>query len=469
MSITLTFVITDQWVGGYGAALTLTNTTSSLITSFSINCPNVTVTWNSNFVTSNGVMSPASWFAGIPANSSYTESFGGTYTTTLPTLSNFTIVVSGGSNPPSVSNENFNVTFSWDGTNISNVVAIVNGSTYTGNNCNFTITFSYDATTISNVNAVVTGGGTPNPPASNTVVAPTVAIPSKLFSPFVDTLIYQADTDIINCMNTTSQKFFNLAFIVGNSTTQTASWGGIYDISQNWFVQQVNQIRQNNGDCIIAFGGSSGITIDNMISDLPTLVNMYSTVIDLYLPQAIILDIEGAEIALPIVINRRNQALNQVQQKYPNLKIIYCVPCLSTGLDNNGIALLTNCKTNNVNPYAIQPMLFDGYQGNNVDMAQYAITGATAVYQAIQTAGLNSSVNMCIMTGLNDDLNIFTLANASTVLQFANTTSWVSGISFWSLARDSALTAALTYVSPTSSSIVQSQYAFTNIFKSFTN
>jgi hypothetical protein len=71
------------------------------------------------------------------------------------------------------------------------------------------------------------------------------------------------------------------------------------------------------------------------------------------------------------------------------------------------------------------------------------------------------------MIGVNDvSTEIFTLADAQTLVDWCKTTSWVSGLSNWSVNRDTAGNVK-TYADNASSSIKQNNYDFMSIFKTF--
>ncbi len=62
---------------------------------------------------------------------------------------------------------------------------------------------------------------------------------------------------------------------------------------------------------------------------------------------------------------------------------------------------------------------------------------------------------------------VFTLANATTVLNFANANSYVSRIAMWSLGRDNGTCAGQSYASPTCSGVSQTAYQFSKTFEPF--
>lgn len=96
-------------------------------------------------------------------------------------------------------------------------------------------------------------------------------------------------------------------------------------------------------------------------------------------------------------------------------------------------------------------------------MGAHAISAAKATYQQIQTAGLTKAkIGITPMIGNNDIAGeVFTIDDANMVLKFAQTTEWVSYLSYWSINRDTNVYGPL-YAS---SQITQNQYDFANVFK----
>jgi hypothetical protein len=193
-----------------------------------------------------------------------------------------------------------------------------------------------------------------------------------------------------------------------------------------------------------------------------SLVAAYSTVIDKYGLTWIDFDIEGWWVQDQASIDRRNQAARQLQIKYPNLRITYCLPVMPTGLTADGVNIINKAKAAGVNIYGVNVMAMD-YGQSNQQMGSAAISAAQ---NTRSQTGLN--IGITPMIGKNDTQNeTFTLSNASQVMTFAQSTSWVNMLAMWSVNRDNGGCAGSTSASPTCSGLSQSQYAFVNIFKPF--
>ena len=102
-------------------------------------------------------------------------------------------------------------------------------------------------------------------------------------------------------------------------------------------------------------------------------------------------------------------------------------------------------------------------------MGTDAVDAAEATEAQLKTAGLAATtVGITPMIGQNDSQGeIFSLGDAQTLLNFANSTSYVSRLAMWSLARDNGGCAGQTYASPSCSGVAQSAFQFTSNFKTY--
>jgi hypothetical protein len=72
------------------------------------------------------------------------------------------------------------------------------------------------------------------------------------------------------------------------------------------------------------------------------------------------------------------------------------------------------------------------------------------------------------MIGVNDIASeVFTLADAQALVNYAQMDANVARLAMWSVARDNGNSAGAPYASPDSSGIAQAPYAFSAIFHQF--
>jgi hypothetical protein len=294
-----------------------------------------------------------------------------------------------------------------------------------------------------------------------TTISSFAALPSKVFAPYVDVMLWPT-FDLASVTNATGQKYFTLAFITAGSNGQPA-WGGV--TAYNNYPEldaRINALKAAGGDIIVSFGGLNGTPIDATITNVSSLVAAYSAVIDRYSLTWIDFDIEGTWVSDQASIDRRNQAAKQLQTKYPSLRITYCLPVMPFGLTADGVNIINKAKAAGVNIYGVNVMAMDYGQSNSA-MGQAAISAA-------QNARNQTNLNIGItpMIGKNDTQNeTFTLANASEVMTFAQSTSWVNMIAMWSVNRDNGNCPNNQTASYNCSGLSQSLYAFVNTFKAY--
>lgn len=290
---------------------------------------------------------------------------------------------------------------------------------------------------------------TPTPTPSN----------QKICSPYIDVCAWPP-FNMVECAKKTGNKFFSLAFIISDGSNKP-SFGGGYPLNSNWYLDQIKQLRALGGDIIISFGGAAGAELASVITDLNLLVAAYQSVIDLYSCKIISFDIEGGSIATLDSIDRRNKAILILQKNNSNLKVNYVLPVMPDGLDYNGLALIKNCKQNSVVINCVELMTMD-YGQQNKQMGQAAISACKATRVQLVSSGYsNTSIAIVPMIGVNDTAGeTFTLQNAQEVSNFAKSTNYISGTSFWSMNRDKLQQS--NGISPiyANSGVIQSEFQF---------
>lgn len=307
--------------------------------------------------------------------------------------------------------------------------------------------------------------------AQATTINPATAnFPSKLFAPFVDVSLYPL-FDFSGAYNTTKQKFYTLAFIIAGGNC-TPAWGGTTPLSSNFLYDQINFLRSNGGDVIVSFGGAAGIELAQSCTTTESLQNAYQKVITQYKIRWIDLDIEGAAIADPISVDRRNKAIAALQSANPDLKVSYTLPVMPSGLTQDGLNLLKNAKINNVDIDVINLMTMDyggGIAPNPVGkMGQYAIQSANSTRSQVENLGINTHYGITPMIGQNDvAAEKFLLTDPKIILNGADAAN-VTLLAFWSISRDNGGCPNQKNASPTCSGISQSNFAFTKSFQPFT-
>jgi len=318
------------------------------------------------------------------------------------------------------------------------------------------------------INVTTLSGPPPPPPGS------------KVFAPYVD-MGLTADWQLLTIQQQSGIKVFTLGFVVGNGGC-TPTWGGVGATVANdtlpngtTILSLVQGVRAAGGDVIISFGGASGTELALGCTTVSSLQAAYQAVLNKYsvnssTPVRLDFDIEGGATTDQTSINRRNQALVGLKNANPGLVISYTLPVLPTGLVASGVNILNSVKTAglNLNVVNIMAMDYGSANDNGGQMGLSAQQAATNTHNQVVAAGLTASIGVTPMIGINDvNTEIFQLADATSLLNFANANSYITRLSYWSVARDNGSCPNQGFASPSCSGISQSNWAFANILKPF--
>lgn len=250
----------------------------------------------------------------------------------------------------------------------------------------------------------------------------------RVFSPFWDT------SDPSVPWQACPAKSLTLAFVLADKQGQPA-WDGWEPIQSR--AALVSSIRGAGKNVIVSFGGQSGKELALAHSDWNNLYKAYLSVVTKLDLGWVDLDVEGGAIADGPSVTRRNKALAKLQQTRPGLVVSYTLPVMPSGLDQSALGLLRDAKQQGVRVDVVNVMAMDYGESFKGDMGKYAIDAATNTYNQLQSIGLNSKVGICPMIGVNDvKAEVFTVANAQAVREFALAHDWVRWLAFWSINRD---------------------------------
>lgn len=318
------------------------------------------------------------------------------------------------------------------------------------------------------INVTTLSGPPPPPPGS------------KTFAPYVD-MGLTVDWQLLTIQQQSGIKVFTLGFVVGNGGC-TPTWGGVGATVANdtlpngtTILSLVQGVRAAGGDVIISFGGASGTELALGCTTVSSLQAAYQAVLNKYsvnssTPVRLDFDIEGGATTDTASIDRRNQALVGLKNANPNLVISYTLPVLPTGLVASGVNILNRVKASglNVNVINVMAMDYGSANDNGGQMGLSAQQAASNTHNQVVAAGLTSSIGVTPMIGINDvNTEIFQLADAQGLLNFANANNYITRLSMWSVARDNGGCANQGFASPTCSGISQANWAFSNILKPF--
>ncbi|GHK02391.1 hypothetical protein SY2F82_41880 [Streptomyces sp. Y2F8-2] len=307
-------------------------------------------------------------------------------------------------------------------------------------------------------------------PDAQAAANPGPGFPAQYVAPWVET--WNPPSAMANAQAATGVNHFHLGFVLSDGTCN-ATFNGNMAIGDGGWTTAINNLRASGGDVIASFGGASGTELAQACGTVSALRTQYQRVIDTLNLTRLDFDIEGSALKDTAANDRRNQAIAGLQAAAAaagrKLDIDYTLPTNPDGLDKDGLSLVDNAKSRNVNVNLVNIMTMDYYQ-NVSDMGSAAVSAATALHTQLgnvwptkTSAQLWAMEGNTPMIGVNDSLNeIFTTGNATTLTDFAKSNG-IQQIGYWSLGRDTACAANGT-LSDTCSGTPQSPYQFARIF-----
>lgn len=288
---------------------------------------------------------------------------------------------------------------------------------------------------------------------------------------------------------------FVLGFIVNDQTKAcTPKWGGytVYSATQAQenagegmlhLRNTIAELRKRGGNVMVSFGGANGKPLEASCTDVSSLATAIQGVLDAYQLSEVDFDVEGAWVSDSASIQRRAEALTQLQRANPHLKIWLTLPVTPSGLDLNAQNVLRALVQAGVAVLGVNIMAMNYGAGAAPDpelLDQYAIQALKNVHSDIQNVYQSTNrvksaeevwrmLGITPMIGVNDLVReVFTTAYADTLLHFAQKQQ-IGLLSMWSVQRDFACGTepVLDHVSPTCSGLVQEDYTFSKRFSGF--
>jgi hypothetical protein len=283
-------------------------------------------------------------------------------------------------------------------------------------------------------------------------------------APYVDLSANSASL-LDSAISQAGLKSYTAAFIIGSGCTPI--WGDTLGIENSTANARIARAQSAGAQTIISFGGAGGAELGQSCGDVNSLTQAYQSVINKYHVDHLDFDIEGAAIADTGSVNRRFQAIRNLQNSNGNLRISVTIPVLENGPDGNGTNFLRAAKDNGVNLEIINIMTMD--YGHAVgDMGAAAKSAAEGTLNAAKGVGLNvgyGNIGITPMIGNNDSPNeTVTQDNARDIVNWANSKG-IGRLAFWSIGRDQPCAGG--GVSPNCSGLGGGSLDFTKIFNGF--
>jgi chitinase len=255
-----------------------------------------------------------------------------------------------------------------------------------------------------------------------------------------------------------------LAFLVDGGCT--ATWaGGLGNVTNAMFpngtsvASAISSMTGAGKKVILSWGGANG-SVASSCSGAGNIQAMWQQAFNAY-PSVtgMDFDIEGGVDATAI-----GGAVAGLSSANSGKQISLTLPVLPTGLVSAGLSIVNACHSAGAHPLVnVMAMDYGTAVDNGGNMLLSAEQAATATHS--QTG---DNVGITPMIGQNDNqAELFSLSNASSLVSWAKGQSFVQRMAFWSLSRDNGGCAGQASASATCSGVSQSTWQFSGIFAGF--
>ncbi|MFH9860673.1 chitinase [Streptomyces sp. NPDC017202] len=235
---------------------------------------------------------------------------------------------------------------------------------------------------------------------------------------------------------------YNLAFVISDGSDCTPEWNGAHAVDDATVAARVSALTATGASVRVSFGGASGKELAATCDSVAELTEAYGAALDAAGSTQADFDIEGEELTDADSVALRSRAIAALQEERPDLEVSFTLPVMPSGLDSDGLALLTSANKYDVQVSAVNLMTMNYGESYAGDMGGYAITSATAAHAQLEevfgTGDADAWKGMALtsMIGVNDVAGeTFTLADAAQVRAFAEEKG-ISWVSMWSTFRD---------------------------------
>ncbi|MBB4960205.1 cellulose binding domain-containing protein [Micromonospora polyrhachis] len=240
-------------------------------------------------------------------------------------------------------------------------------------------------------------------------------------------------------MNATGIRWFTIAFILSNGGC-APGWDGNAPLTGGVHANTINAIRAAGGDIIPSIGGWSGNKLGPNCSTPQALAAAYQQVIDAFDLKAIDVDIENTdEFENTVVQDRILNALKIVKQNNPGIKTIITMPTTTTGPNYYGTRLINQAAAlqANIDVFTIMPFDF----GGGTNMYQSTVNASEGLKNALKTAfgwtdaTAYSRMGISGMNGLSDQRELTTPATWTQIRDWAEARG-LARFTYWAVNRD---------------------------------
>lgn len=290
------------------------------------------------------------------------------------------------------------------------------------------------------------------------------AVTSPGSAPYLD--ITMPSPSLVDVAKATGQKTFTLAFVLADSTGCNPSWGGTIPLDDSRILGDIKAFQALGGQVVVATGGAAGPYLEYTCPDATALANAYRKILDTIGTNSLDVDVETT-----IPQDTVNTALATLQaERGTTISYTMRVQGDDYGMDPYSVTVLTSAAAHGVD-VLVNPMTME-FGTSRADWGDAVIAAAQStlgqlkqIWPGKPDADLKRQLGVTPMIGRNYNGKIFQPDDATQLVQWA-TANHIGRLAFWSVGRDNGSCPG-GGVSPTCSSISQSQYQFTNIFAGF--
>jgi Glycosyl hydrolases family 18 len=331
------------------------------------------------------------------------------------------------------------------------------------------------ATTAATIGLAATGG---------TAYAAATPLPAHVFAPYWEAYLNGSP---VTQSKASGAKYLTFAFLqTASAGSCTAYWNGDTStpISSSTYTSRISAIQAAGGNVIPSFGGysadSTGTDIADSCTNVSKIAQVYEDVITTYNIPRIDLDVEANSLTDTAGINRRNEAIAQVESwaaaNGRSIQFSYTIPSNPTGMSSQDENVIKNAIADGAAVSVVNLMTFDYYIGTKQEMASDTEEAGDdlhsqlqALYPSQSSAQIWGMESVTEMPGIDDygADETFTEADATTVLNWAQSNG-LNTVSFWALQRDNGNCPGKKGRN-TCSGISQPKWYFSNTFEPFTS
>ena len=310
------------------------------------------------------------------------------------------------------------------------------------------------------------------------------SLPHQVFAPYFET--YDTSGGLAALSHQSGAKFLSLAFLeTAQAGSCTAFWNGdtTEPVAYSTFGSDISAIQANRGNVIPSFGGYTADTTDTDIADscssVAAIAQVYESLITTYNVPRIDLDVEANSLTNADGINRRNEAIAEVEAWAAahgrKIQFSYTLPTFPTGLTSAGLAVLQNAVADDAKVSVVNLLTFDYYFGTEQNMLTDTETAASGLYGQLQSLYPSYSpqrlwhmIGVTEMPGIDDfgPDETFSTSDAHALLKWAER-SGINTVSFWALQRDNGGCPG-TKGAGTCSGVAQPTWYLSHVFEHFT-